>query len=1271
MSRVRPSPLHARSGAANARRLAVVALTVLLLGGSILIAPVSHAPVRVAPVPRDSAPSMPISSAAPACGSSPSAPNDLVVGPGTGPCVIEAPGRGTLITQSGNVTVLPGGTLIVRNVTFSIQQFVSNTGTPMQRLSHIYAFRDEGSVQFWNATLTTAAGGSDPYIKLNLNVTGQMTVWNSSFEFPGWIDVYGPGATLTLNESTIEANPAANTTSYESLGPTIVGDTSYAASISAAAGAQLVLLNSSCVDTYADNTQSNGLPGPVPLSDTTVFQLTPALGRTLHTFETPTDSLSMIQDWLYPDGIYGGIVSLAYSTQSSGVTSQVSVTYNGSNYPLGTVNFGAGSTLPAQIPFSSALVAAINSEGMLAYLNLTGSFPGTGPSEISVTLTPTSIGTVNISLAQITLGPLLQFNLVDSGPGTTLTLAGSLLDLNWNQAPTSPVSQSPPFPWDSNKLLLEDGAHAYLAGLIIPTPNPGPTATSAVLPDLSSNAYVFRWAAFSVAGRGGIPVPDARALAYYATGGGTTNVTVNALNDLSSSDPILWGYVQSWDAARGISSYGVTSATGPNPGVGYLLLVSDNITEAALPSSVFLGSYNAKIVPPIPGVATASFAFSLTQYPGGLTNDSPELAPATHFPQYAAGLLIGSLSFTIDGVPSTASVHIGQTLGVQIPLQNTGTAPVANLSATLTYQPPSGGSTVVSVLPLTNESIPSNATSAIDLSWKVSESVIGDIGAISATLAIGVVWNGGPSIGDGGSVAVSVPVRILPSYVRIASLPAYPHLLQPETTYSSSGTITFNGTGAAAVSLAAYPLGGGAAVRLATASSALGNFTLAFNSSALQAGILYSFGLNASYNTAFAPSTVLPGNYSLVAAPVPELAITSITTTANGIGPVSSVRIGQILGVTVVLFNDGTGATTNLSGILLFVAPGSGPGTLIATLPLINASISAGQGYGVNFTWTVTERVIGDVGPVSASLLATFAWNGGLVPFGGGVVNASVPIHVQPSDVRIVTFQPYPSTLQVHSNYTSPGTISFNGSGEAFIELIAAPVGGAAFVLAETNASVGMFNLTLSSSRLLPGIVYNLSIEASYNTALAPVYGAAGIVSLASGGSSASSNDLWLGIAIGVAAAGAVLVLLLLLRRGRKSEMQECGECGSLVAANEETCPRCGTWFETEPIPCPSCGAAIPADVGICPACATEAPDRPTVVHASEADRQAYEEFVSHYRAAAAGELGEDYPEADFWAWWKQQPSYYSFRAWRKREERDSHPVEPPVDPEPSDEELF
>ncbi|MGD0719313.1 MAG: zinc ribbon domain-containing protein, partial [Thermoplasmata archaeon] len=1088
----------------------------------------------------------------------------------------------------------------------------------------------------------TDATLADPYLKLDLNVTGRMNAWNSSFEFPGWIDIFGPSAALTLNDSVIEANPAAGSTQYQALGPTIVADTSYAAALSVRAGAQLVLLNSSSTDTYADDTLTNGMPGPVPLSDTTAFQLNPTTGRTLGSFETPTDSLSLLEDWLYPDGVLSGALSVSFAPHPATPATQVSVTYNGSVFPLGAMDFPSGLASQALISLSPALITAIDSGGMLNYLNLTGSFPDSGASRISVTFGAATTGSVNISMVQVILYPLLDYNLFAADPNSRVTGIDSTIWLTWNSLPSSPVSQAPPYPWDSNKLLLLNGATARLANLIVPSPYPGPSATSAILPDSTSNAYLFRWAAFPVVGHGNIPVAGARVSAFYATSGGT-NGTVNALNNLSGSGSILWGYVQYWDASHGIPSYGVTSAGGPEAGVGYLLLASDNLTQAALPSGIFLGSYNIEIAPPIPNVTTQSFAFSLTPYPGGLANGSADRALTTSFPQYTAELSIGTISFTVDGSPSGAEVHIGQTIGVEVPLVNSGTAPIDSIGASLTYVPNGGGGIRVALIPYMNASVPANGSYSIGLFWNVSESVVGDAGTISTMLFILVGWNGGLGVGDGGLTGNFTAIRILPSYVQIATFRTYPAQLRPDTSYTRNGTIAFNGTGLANIALIAHPLAGGPALQLAITNSSPGPFTLTFNSSALRTGVLYSFLLSATYNTASAPVRELPGNFSLVAATA-ELVIVVLLITANGVDPASSARIGQVLGVDVELLNEGTAPTANLSAGLLYVAPPPGPSTSIATQPLVNVSLPPGETYWVNFSWTVQESIVGEVGSISASLLAAFTWNGGLVPSGGGSVDGTAPIQIQPSQVRIVTFEPYPSSLQADSSYSSGGTISFNGSGRALIELVATPTGnGSSFVLAETNASAGAFNLTFSSARLLAGTVYVLSLQATYNTASAPVYGLAGTFSLAGGSSATSAAIPWIYVAIGAAVVVAIFLLLLVLRRRREEPARECGECGTLLSAGEETCPRCGAWFEVAPAPCPSCDAAIPVEATSCPACGTAAPDRVPPVPASEADRRAYEEFVGHYRAAAAGELGEDYPESDFWAWWKKQPSYYSF----------------------------
>ena len=127
----------------------------------------------------------------------------------------------------------------------------SDTGTPIQRLSHIYRFVDNGTVRFFNSNLTTDVGIINAYAKLNLTVTGSMSLWDSSFAFPGWINVEGAAGDLTLNASRISNNPNVAGLSESAA---ILGDTMWAASISVSGGAQLNDFASTITDTYADNT---------------------------------------------------------------------------------------------------------------------------------------------------------------------------------------------------------------------------------------------------------------------------------------------------------------------------------------------------------------------------------------------------------------------------------------------------------------------------------------------------------------------------------------------------------------------------------------------------------------------------------------------------------------------------------------------------------------------------------------------------------------------------------------------------------------------------------------------------------------------------------------------------------------------------------------------------------------------------------------------------------------------------------------------------------
>ena len=187
----------------------------------------------------------------------------------------------------------------------------------------------------------------------------------------------------------------------------------------------------------------------------------------------------------------------------------------------------------------------------------------------------------------ISILPSPDFDISVSGASSVLNSIDSSFGLTWNQLPANATSQVSPAPWQSNKLILSDGAKAYLANATVPTPIPGVFSTSAVLPDATSQAFFYRWAQFNLTGRGGfLPVIGAHVSAYYAyTTSQANNATANALNALSTSNPVIWGYVQYWDAQHGYAQYGYSN----DNGVASILLASSNITLPTLPGRLLPG----------------------------------------------------------------------------------------------------------------------------------------------------------------------------------------------------------------------------------------------------------------------------------------------------------------------------------------------------------------------------------------------------------------------------------------------------------------------------------------------------------------------------------------------------------------------------------------------------------------------------------------------------------------------------------------------------------
>jgi hypothetical protein len=287
--------------------------------------------------------------------------------------VIRPSAAGSTYYQGGNITVEAGGTLNVTNVTLSFAQYVSVNGTPEQRLSHIYRFVDEGTVNFYHANLTTDVNVINAYAKLNFSVMGVLSARESTFAFPGWFYIDGSAAKVTLNASAITGNAAV--VALGGLEPTpIWGDTLWAPTVTVLGGAHLTLFASTVAETYADPLSFLGYPRPLPLSSHGGMLTVAGLSSTLNTSNSPE---SLAQDWSYPNaGAVSGTVRVNYtdSNPATNTVATIAVSYGGSVYTVGGVTFLNDSSASLLAALPASLLSNITSRGMLQYLNYTGAF---------------------------------------------------------------------------------------------------------------------------------------------------------------------------------------------------------------------------------------------------------------------------------------------------------------------------------------------------------------------------------------------------------------------------------------------------------------------------------------------------------------------------------------------------------------------------------------------------------------------------------------------------------------------------------------------------------------------------------------------------------------------------------------------------------------------------------------------------------------------------------------------------------------------------------
>jgi RNA polymerase subunit RPABC4/transcription elongation factor Spt4 len=789
--------------------------------------------------------------------------------------VIQPSLSGPTYYQAGNITVESGGTLIVRNVVISFVEFVADTGTAQQRLSHVYFFHDAGTVDFYNASLTTDVQVLNAYAKLNLTVTGDLNAWNSTFRFPGWLYIDGASAGVTLNNTVVTSNPDVALLAGGEPNA-ILGDTLWAPTITVLAGAKLTLLGSTIESVYADNTLANGFARPTPLNytNTAGVIVDPGYSTSLPV-NGPSDSADLALDWLYPAaGALSGYASVTYAGSSLGDSSvEVSVVYGGTSYSLGTVTFVSNTTTTLELPFSATLLHAITAGGMLQYLNNTGDFGVTGVIEVTIDDLSGAPADVHYLAFQLnTTGP--SYNDLVTGAGSTVSAINSVLGFNfqlYNATPGAAYSQVAPLPWNSNKFLFTDDAVAYLANVTSPSSLPGVFYPSAFLPDPTSAVYTYRWAEFNLTGRDAVlPIQGARVSAFYAyTTNQENNYTTTALNQIASTVPAIWGYVQYWDGLQGVSSYGTSNAAGE----AFLLLAASNITAATLPDGIALGNYHIGITVPAVDVPSQWFNWSVSPYPTGVAAGSygykgPDFAPMQEFQNYFGAMTVTGISILANSVANT-TVRIGQVLGVKVTVEDAGTATITQIGGQLYYN----GTKVLLAqygavnLDLTAPGQETNFT----LSWVVNETVTGLHGWFDHTLSIAFLWNKGVPSLAGGALHENTTVKFAPSDIAFSAFAPPPSTINLDQSYISSGTVVFNGSQQATLTLWAWPEGGGTPIEIAATPSYTGNFTMTwFNLQqivpSLAPGTTYTLKATATYNGRETNYT-LPGTYTVPAAP--------------------------------------------------------------------------------------------------------------------------------------------------------------------------------------------------------------------------------------------------------------------------------------------------------------------------------------------------------------------------------------------------------------------
>ncbi|MGC9060734.1 MAG: CARDB domain-containing protein, partial [Thermoplasmata archaeon] len=145
----------------------------------------------------------------------------------------------------------------------------------------------------------------------------------------------------------------------------------------------------------------------------------------------------------------------------------------------------------------------------------------------------------------------------------------------------------------------------------------------------------------------------------------------------------------------------------------------------------------------------------------------------------------------------------------------------------------------------------------------------------------------------------------------------------------------------------------------------------------------------------------------------------------------------------------------------------------------------------------------------------------------------------------------------------------------------------------------------------------------------------------------------WLIVIIAiVAVVGVSIGVVIIYFRRTAGKLVECGECGAYIPENAPKCPKCGTIFEETTVKCSECGAWIDGGATVCPECGTVFTGRKVEAESyEEIMRREFNAYVEKFKTEARKELGKEYSESAFWAWWKNKPTYRTYTQWLKEEE--------------------